>query len=290
MEEEKAMGVPDIGRVGVWAMDMRFGEHAAIDEAAVELEELGYGALWIPGGIDDQVLTDFDRLLAKTSRIVLASGIVNIWKQSPEEVAAWWKGLSADKQARVWLGIGVSHGPIIGESWGKPVEVTRDWVAKATAAGLPADAMCIAALGPKMLELARDATGGAHPYLVTPEHTAIARKVLGQGKVLAPEQGVVLESDPAKARELARGALGFYTTLPNYVNNWKRLGFSQEDAATSSDKLIDGLFAWGGPAEIAARVKAHHDAGADHVCIQVVSATGLEGSRHAWRELAKVLL
>jgi probable F420-dependent oxidoreductase len=160
------MAVPNIGRVGVWSMGMRFGDHAAIDEGAVELEELGYGALWIPGGIDDGVLADFDRLLAKTSRIALCTGI-----------AAWWKAQSPANQARVWLGIGISHGPIIGEAWGKPVAVTRDWVERALAAGLPADAMNLAALGPKMLELARDKTSGAHPYLVTPEHTALARKI-----------------------------------------------------------------------------------------------------------------
>ena len=284
------MAAPNIGRVGVWAMDMRFGDHAAIDVAAKELEALGYGALWIPGGIDDQVLTDFDRLLGKTSRIVLCTGIINIWKQTPEDVAAWWKAQSAANQARVWLGIGISHGPLIGEAWGKPIEVTRDWIERAQAAGLPADALNIAALGPKMLELARDKTSGAHPYLVTPDHTALARKILGPGKVLAPEQGAVLESDPATARALARGALDFYRSLPNYANNWKRLGFTDQDIADASDRLIDGLFAWGDANAIAGRVKAHHDAGADHVCLQMVSATGLDGSLAAWRELAKVLL
>lgn len=284
------MAVPNIGRVGVWSMGMRFGDHGAIDAAAVELEALGYGALWIPGGIDDQVLTDFDRLLAKTSRIVLCTGIINLWKQTPEDVAAWWKAQSPANQARVWLGIGISHGPIIGEAWGKPVEVTRDWVERALAAGLPADAMNLAALGPKMLELARDKTSGAHPYLVTPEHTAQARKILGPGKVLAPEQGAVLESDATTARAMARGALDFYRSLPNYANNWKRLGMTDEDIASASDRLIDALFAWGGTDQIAARVKAHHDAGADHVCLQMISATGLDGELDAWRKLAKVLL
>ena len=284
------MAVPNIGRVGVWSMGMRFGDHAAIDEAAVELEQLGYGALWIPGGIDDGVLTDFDRLLAKTSKIALCTGIINLWKQAPEDVAAWWKAQSPANQARVWLGIGISHGPIIGESWGKPVAVTRDWVERALAAGLPADAMNLAALGPKMLELARDKTSGAHPYLVTPEHTAQARKILGPGKVLAPEQGAVLEADATTARTMARGALDFYRSLPNYANNWKRLGMTDEDVDNASDRLIDALFAWGGTEQIAARVKAHHDAGADHVCVQMVSATGLAGELDAWRKLAPVLL
>ena len=282
--------IPNVGRVGVWSMEMRFGDSAEIDVAAVELEELGYGAIWLPGGIDDAVLGDVDRLLSKTSRITIGTGIINIWKQDAADVAAWWKGQSADRQQRVCLGIGVSHAPLIGEAWMKPVAKTRAWLEDALAAGLPGDALCVAALGPQMLALSRDLTSGAHPYLVTPEHTAAARGILGPGKFLAPEQGVVLESDPATARALARGALQFYTSLPNYANNWRRYGFTDEDIATVSDKLVDGLFAWGGAGEIAARVKAHHDAGADHVCIQAVSATGLEGARHAWRELAGALL
>ncbi len=281
---------PPIGRVGVWAMEMRFGDHAAIDEAAIELEQLGYGALWIPGGIDDAVLSDVDRLLSKTSRMVIGTGIINIWKQEAADVAAWWKGQSADRQARVVLGVGVSHAPLIGEGWIKPIAKTRAWIDEAVAGGVPADALCVAALGPQMLALSRDTTGGAHPYLVTPSHTADARGILGPGKLLAPEQGVVLERDIEAARTLARGALQFYATLPNYANNWKRYGFTDEDIETMSDRLIDGLFACGGPEVIAARVKAHHDAGADHVCIQAISATGLEGARQAWRELAGALI
>lgn len=281
---------PQIGRVGVWSMELRFGDAAAIDEAAAELDELGYGALWIPGGIDDAVLSDVDRLLSATRRIVIATGIINIWKQEASDVAAWWKGQSADRQARVWLGIGVSHAPIIGEGWMKPVAKVRSWIDQAEAAGLPEDAMCVAALGPRMMALAGKRTGGAHPYLVDPGHTAESRGILGPGKVLAPEQGVVLESDPAKARALVREALAMYLTLPNYTNSWRRLGYSEEDIATVSDRLVDGIFAWGSAAQIAERVKAHHDAGADHVCIQAITGAGIEGARKAWRELAGVLL
>ena len=282
--------VPNIGRVGVWAMDLRFGDTAAIDAAAAELDDMGYGALWIPGGIDDAVLGDVDRLLSVTKRIVIGTGIINIWKQEAADVAAWWKGQSAVRQARVWLGIGISHGPIIGEDWMKPIAKTREWLDQAQAAGLPADAVCVAALGPQMMSLAGKRTGGAHPYLVDPSHTATAREILGPSKVLAPEQGVVLEGDPDRARALAREAVAFYTSLPNYCNNWRRLGYSEDDIAKVSDRLIDGIFAWGSAGQIAERVKAHHDAGADHVCIQVISATGLDGSRAAWRELAGVLL
>lgn len=279
-----------LGKVGVWAMECRFGDTAAIDLAAAELDEMGYGTLWIPGGIDDAVLGDIARLLDKTQRMTIATGILNIWRHEPEDVAQWWQALPAPQQARTMLGVGVSHGPIIGETWGKPVAVTRSWIERALAAGLPASALTVAALGPKMVALSGELTAGAHPYLVTPRHSAEARAILGPGKVLAPEQGVVLESDPARARDLAREALVHYRRLPNYMNNWKRLGFSDADIADASDHLIDGLFACGDTAAIAARVKAHHDAGADHVCIQAVTGAGLDGARAAWRELAGVLL
>lgn len=281
---------PQVGRVGIWSLEMRYGDPAAIDAAALEIEELGYGALWIPGGIDDGVLRDVDRLLSKTKRIVIGTGIFNIWKQEPADVSAWWLGQSAERQSRTLLGIGISHAAVIGDGWVKPVAKTRQWIEQALAAGIPGDALCVAALGPKMLALSRDLTGGAHPYLVTPDHTAVARSILGPGKLLAPEQGVVLESDPATARALVRGAIGRYAQLPNYANNWKRSGYTDDDVESLSDALVDGLFAWGGTDEIAARVKTHHDAGADHVCIQVVSASGLDGSRKVWRELAGALL
>jgi probable F420-dependent oxidoreductase len=284
------MAVPQLGRVGVWAMEMRFGDPAAIAGAAAELDALGYGALWIPGGIDDAVLGTVDMLLAATQRITICTGIINIWKQTPQDVAAWWQAQSPANQARVFLGLGISHGPIIGEDWMKPIARMREWLDGADAAGLPRDALCVAALGPQMVALSGKRTAGAHPYLADPTHTAIAREILGPGKVLAPEQGVILESNPDKAREIAREALALYRNLPNYCNNWRRLGYSEDDIANLGDKLIDGIFAWGDAAKIAERVTAHHDAGADHVCVQVISATGLDGARAAWRELAGVLL
>jgi len=284
------MSAVPLGRVGIWSLELRFGDPGVSAEVAAELDELGYGALWIPGGIDDAVLGDVDRLLSAAPRIAIATGIINVWKQQAEDVAAWWKGQSADRQARVMLGIGISHGPIIGETWGKPVAVMRDYLDKLDAAGLPPSASCIAALGPKMLELAGQRTAGSHPYLVTPEHSAIARRIMGPGKLVAPEQGVVVETDPAKARELARGALDHYRFLPNYKNNWKRLGFTDEEIDNLDDRLIDGLFAWGTPAKIAERVKAHHDAGADHVCLQVVSGGDFEKTRRDYRELAAAVL
>jgi len=287
------MSAVQLGPVGIWSMELRFGDKGEAAECAAEVEELGFGALWIPGGIDDAVLGDVDSYLSQTKRLAIGTGIINIWKQKPADVAGWWKGLPADKQSRVMLGLGVSHAPLIGDDWKKPMQVTREYLDEIAAAGLPPEAMCLAALGPKMMALAGERTAGAHPYLVTPEHTAQARKILGPGKLLAPEQGVVLETDPAKARDLARQALTHYTLLPNYRNNWLRLGIPLEDIESVSDRLLDELFAWGGMDKIAERVKAHHDAGADHVCLQVIrGAMGgdIAGLRAASRDLAAALL
>lgn len=279
-----------IGKVGVWAMELRFGDPAAIAGAAAELDGLGYGAIWVPGGVGGDITGDIDRLLDATERAVIATGIINIWKHEPEEIAGWWKALPAARAERVLLGIGVSHGPLIGEAWAKPLAKTRDWLEKALAAGIPAQSLCVAALGPKMLELSAELTAGAHPYLITPEHTAQARAILGPDGLLAPEQGVIPETDPARARELAREALVHYRRLPNYMNSWKRLGFTDAEIEAADDRLLDALFAWGDAAAIAARVKAHHDAGADHVCIQAITGAGMDGARQAWAELAGALL
>ena len=279
-----------IGKVGVWAMELRFGDPAAIAGAAAELDGLGYGAIWVPGGVGGDITGDLDRLLDATERAVIATGIINIWKHEPEEIANWWKALPTARAERVLLGIGVSHGPLIGDAWAKPLARTRDWLEKALAAGIPAQSLCVAALGPKMLELSAELTAGAHPYLITPEHTAQARAILGPDGLLAPEQGVIPETDPARARELAREALVHYRRLPNYMNSWKRLGFTDAEIEAADDRLLDALFAWGDAAAIAARVKAHHDAGADHVCIQAITGAGMDGARQAWAELAGALL
>ncbi len=282
-----------LGRVGIWSLELRFWDPAEAGEAVVELEKLGYATLWIPGGIDNKVLGDVGRLLGITSRMTIATGILNIWKHEPREIADWWKSLPPDGQRRAMLGLGVSHGPIIGDAWKKPLAVTRGFVEETLDCGVPAARLCLAALGPKMLELARDYTAGAHPYLVTPEHTAMAREILGDDKLLAPEQGVILETDPGKAREIAREALEMYRNLPNYQNSWRRLGFAEEDIANVSDRLVDALFAWGSVEQVAKRVRAHLDAGADHVCIQAITGTepGDFGPvREAWRCLAAELI
>lgn len=287
------MVVPAIGKLGVWSLEMRFGDKAASSAAAAELEALGYGAIWIPGGIDDGAPADVERLLGATSRITIATGILNIWKHDPAQLAAWFLGLPEEWRARTLLGLGISHGPLIGEKWGKPLEVTAAFLDGLDAAGMPRENLCLAALGPKMVGLSGDRTAGAHPYLVTPEHSAQARAILGTGPLLAPEQGVVLESDPAKAREMALAALGHYRQLPNYRNNWLRLGFTEAEIDAADDRLLDALFAIGGPEPVGARVQAHLDAGADHVCVQVIA--GPQGGSFdvlmpQWRAISEALL
>lgn len=286
------MSTPTLGRLGLWSMELRFGDKAEAAEAAAEIEELGYGALWLPGGVDDQVLASVDALLAATKHITIATGILNIWKHRPRDVADWFKALSADHQQRVLLGLGVSHGPLIGEAWKKPLSVMREFLDGLDQAGMPREHLCLAALGPRMLEMSGDRTAGAHPYLVNPDHTATAREILGADKLLAPEQGVVLERDADKARALAREALSVYQNLPNYRNNWLRHGLTEEDVDTVSDRLVDDLFAWGDADRIAERVQAHCDAGADHVCIQLIrgaSGGDMAGLRAACRELAAAI-
>jgi probable F420-dependent oxidoreductase len=278
-----------LGRIGIWSIELRFGDRGERSEAAAELDELGYGALWIPGGFDDAVLGDVADLLAATRRAAIATGIVNIWKQTPADVAAWWRGRPSAEHGRTMLGIGVSHAPLIGSAYANPLGTMGRYLDGLDAAGLPVQARCLAALGPKMLDLARDRSAGAHPYLVSPDHTARARERLGPAALLAPEQGVILETDPARARDIARAALGPYLNFPNYVNNWRRLGFSDEDVA-GSDRLIDAIFAWGSLDQIARRVAEHHAAGADHVCLQVLHADTPALPRQAWRDLASALL
>jgi probable F420-dependent oxidoreductase len=283
-----------LGRVGVWSGEIRFAPPEDSLAGLQELEALGWSAAWVPGGLDDRVLADIDRMLSATQKITLATGILNIWKYAPADVAAWWAGQTPERRARLMIGVGVSHAPAIGEAYRKPLETMRDYLVRLLDGGMARERLCVAALGPKMLELSAELTAGAHPYLVTPEHTAGARKLIGPDALLAPEQGVVLESDPARARELARQALSIYLQLPNYVNSWRRLGFSAEDVSGGgSDRLVDALFAWGDATAIRDRVQAHFDAGADHVCIQVVSGpmgSSIGTTREVWRKLAPALL
>jgi probable F420-dependent oxidoreductase len=284
--------------VGVWSGGLRYGDAADRADAAGELESLGYTALWVPGGAGGDVFGDCRVLLDGTARIPVATGILNLWMHTPDEVATGHAALTADHPDRFLLGIGISHSLLVDAQepgrYARPLATTREYLDALDAATppVPVDERALAALGPKMLELARDRTAGAHPYLANAEHTRVAREVLGDRALLLPEQPVVLSTDADAARATGRAHFEIYLQLPNYTNNLKRLGFTDDDFADGgSDRLIDSVIAWGDEEAIARRVQDHFDAGADHVCIQV--ATGVRGvtslPREQWRALAPAL-
>jgi probable F420-dependent oxidoreductase len=207
---------------------------------------------------------------------VIATGIVNVWMSAPESTAAAYHAVAAAHPDRVLLGVGAGHKPsteATGQRYEKPYEKLVGYLDALDAAQVPVAARALAALGPRVLGLARDRTAGAHPYLVTPEHTQQARAILGPGALLAPEQTAVLETDPRRAREIARETLARYMVLPNYTRNWLRLGFTEDDLLNGgSDRLVDAMVAWGDEDAIMARIAAHHAAGADHVCVQLLTS------------------
>jgi probable F420-dependent oxidoreductase len=293
--ERPAAASLGLGRIGIWSSvwseTVPFPPDGA--EAAQELEQLGFHTVWVPAGVHYPVSDTLDRLLDATTTLTLATGIINIWRQEPAELAAWWHAEAPERQKRLVLGFGVGHGPVIGERWKKPLSRMRDFLDVLDDAGMPRQRLCLAAHGPKMLELAAERTAGAHPYLVTPKHTAVARRMMGPDALLAPEQKVVLETDPAKAREIARRSVSVYGQLPNYANSWRREGFSDAEIERLDDRLIDALVAWGDISAIAARVDEHFAAGADHVCLQVIGPGGVNADlghdRAVWRELAGLL-
>lgn len=257
---------------------------------AAELDELGYGAIWLGGSPSpDQAGV----LLGATPRITIATGILSIWDHEAAYVAERHTALNAAHDGRFLLGLGVSHSAIAGERYRRPYTAMKEYLTAldSAPAPVPATQRVLAALGPKMLELSRDRATGAHPYLVTPEHTAEARDILGKDSVLAPELKVVLDTDPDRARATARGYLARYLALPNYTNNFLRLGFEDADFADGgSDRLISAMFALGDAEVIRARVDEFLAAGADHVAIQVVTESPLaDVPRAQWRTLAEAL-
>lgn len=272
--------------IGIWSNELRFGDPAEAADSAAELDSLGFTALWIPD-VGGPVFDALDHLLANTTTTTVATGILNVWMHEPGAVGAWWSGLDDGVRSRVLLGLGVSHRLIIGEEWVKPRAKMRSYLDGIDALGEdspPRDRLCLAALGPRMLELSATRTGGACPYLVTPEHTAQAREILGDGGLFV-EQGFMLESDAETARGIARDAIAVYFDLPNYANNWKRLGFTDDDIASRSDRLVDALVAWGDVDAVAKRCDEHFAAGADHVCLQALVPPGAS-VRDAWRAVA----
>jgi len=291
-----------IGRVGVWTGQLDFSPAPVVRDAAREVEELGYGALWTGEAVGREVLTAAQMLLAATDSLVVATGIANIWARDALAMAAGQLALGEAFPGRFVLGIGVSHKPLLdvrGQDYGKPLAFMRDYLAgmdkgyDAYRAAPPSAHVprVLAALGPKMLELAAEQADGAHTYFVPPEHTARARETLGPGKLLAPEQVCVLSTDANAAREIARRHTASYLRLANYTNNLRRFGFDDGDFADGgNDRLVDTICAWGDIDAVAGRVKAHLDAGADHVAVQVLVDDRRGLPRKEWAELAPALL
>ncbi|NGN66531.1 TIGR03620 family F420-dependent LLM class oxidoreductase [Streptomyces sp. A7024] len=280
------------GRVGIWSGVLRSDDESRrgeITEAAAELDELGYGTLWLGGnpGVEHAA-----RVLAATKRVRVATGILSIWQHEAAAVAAQTAEVNAAHDGRFTLGLGVSHA-VLADQYRRPYSAMVAYLdaLDAAAPSVPPTDRVLAALGPRMLKLSRDRAAGAHPYLVTPEHTATARTTLGPDRLLAPELKVVLDPDLPRARETARGYLVHYLALPNYTASLTRLGFTDADYADGgSDRLIDATFALGSAEAIRARADEFFAAGADHLAVQVVTAhTGEDLPREEWRTLASAL-
>lgn len=262
------MGESKLNRYGVWKGG------PVTPEQARTIEDLGYGSVWV-GGVLTADLAYVEPLLAVTENLTVASGIVNIWTSPVDEIAAAFHRIEAAYPGRFLLGVGAGH-PEASAEYRKPYDALVEYLDGLDAAGVPKERRVLAALGPKVLKLSADRTAGAHPYLTTPEHTRQAREIIGPDALLVPEHKVVLSTDAPSAREIGRRTVDFYLTLSNYVNNWKRLGFNDEDLTSpGSDAFIDAVVAHGTAAEIATRLNEHLDAGADQVLIQVLGDKGL---------------
>jgi probable F420-dependent oxidoreductase len=291
----------DIGRYGIWTFTLDLIPSGQAVEQVDELDELGFGAVWVPEAVGREAFTSASLLLRGGEHIVVATGIASIWARDPMAGGAAHKTLTEAYPERFLLGLGVSHQPMVesmrGHDYSKPYSAMRSYL-DGMDGGLFMAAppttpprRVLAALGPKMLELARDRADGAHPYFVPPEHTAFARQTMGDGPLLAVEQAVVFDTDPTSARETARSHTRIYTGLPNYANNLRRLDPALTDddfAGAGSDRLVDRIVAWGDMDAVVARIQAHLDAGADHVCIQVIDG-GTDVNAQAWRDLSAAL-
>jgi len=301
MREEREALRTALGRVGVWSFALEAQTAAEEREAAAEIESLGFPAIWVPESVTSrEVFSHAAWLLTSTEHAVVASGIANIWARDPVAMANGWRMLTDAYPNRFLLGIGVSHAPSIARRGGRyerPWTHMREYLDAMDRAASSAPEpeaeprRVLAALGPRMLELAAERSLGAHPYFVPVEHTAFARTRLGPEPVLAVEQTVVLESDPSEARAIARRFAVHYLQTANYANNLKRMGWTEADVGgAGSDAVIDAVVAWGDVDRIANRVRAQLDAGADHVCVQVVSDDENDVCLPQLRELSAALL
>ena len=272
-----------LGRFGVWR-----GASQVTPELAVDLEQLGFGALWLGGSPSDGLVV-VDELLDATTTLTVATGIVNIWQDDASVVAASFRRIQSRQPGRFLLGVGVGHREAV-QQYARPYETLAGYIDALLGDGVPAESLVLAALGPKVLRLAAERTAGAHPYLVTPEYTRQARAILGQGPLLAPEQKVVVDAAPERARAIGRPRVEKpYLGLVNYTSNLRRLGWSDADlSGGGSDALIDALVAHGTADEVAVQLTGHFDAGADHVAIQLL--TGPDADLvDGYRQLAQAL-
>ena len=288
------------GEVGLWSSDLNALPAPRAREAASEIEELGYAALWFGEALGREAFTNASMLLSATNRLVVATGIANIFVRDAWATNAATKTIAGAHPGRFVLGLGVSHRPMVemrGHDYRSPLSTMRSYLkdmreSQFTAAQPEQDPPCLlAALGPKMLELSRDLADGAHPYLVTPQHTAEAREILGDGPLLAVEQAVAPTDDREEAMRLARSHLSRYMNAPNYRNSWLRQGFREEElTGEGSKRFVEGLVTWGSEDDIRDKVRQHLSAGADQVCVQVLTDGPADGLVERWRSLAPVLL
>jgi probable F420-dependent oxidoreductase len=290
-----------MGRVGLWTFALDAQPMSQTREVVAELDELGFGAVWFPEAGVREPFANAALLLSATRRMVIATGIASLHMRTAMAMNAGWRTLTEAFPDRFLLGVGVSHqamvdGVLRGNYGDKPYSTTvayldaMDGAMFMAAQPTVAPQRVLAALGPKMLRLSAERGLGAHPYFVPVEHTVVAREVLGPDAFLAPEQTVVFETDPTKAREIARGFMKTYLGLPNYTNNLRRLGWGDDDLSNGgSDAMVDAIVAWGSLDQIAVRVRAHLDAGADHVCVQVIAGERATLPMAEWRELATVI-
>jgi probable F420-dependent oxidoreductase len=288
-----------LGSVGVWSFDAERMPAAGERDYARTIESLGFAALWIPESLGSkEAFAHASLLLAATKKLVIATGIANIWARDAVAMANGARALIDAYPDRFLLGIGVSHAPSVktrGQSYARPLEYMRRYLDAMDAAPYTGPKVevprILAALGPQMLRLSAERALGAHPYFVPVEHTAIARKELGAGPLLAVEQAAVLSEEPATARATARRHMKRYLDLDNYANNLRRLGWGDGDLAEGgSDKLVDAIVAWGATAAIKARIEEHKKRGADHVCLQVLRADPAGSATADLERIAKAVL
>ena len=286
----------NLGRIGLWAADFDLQPMSKAQEAIAAVEEMGYGAVWVPEAVLREPFASSALLLSATKKMVLATGIASLHARTAQTMQAGWKTLTEAFPDRFLLGIGVSHAPMVQgvhkANYDKPYSTMVEYLDAMdagiyfAAAPTTAPQRVLAALGPKMLKLAAERGAGAHPYFTPVEHTAFARETMGAGALLAPEVAVVLETDATKAREIARKYMTTYTRLPNYANNLKRFGFTEDEITKQEDRLVDAIVAWGSIDTVTAAVKSHLDAGADHVCIQVLTDKPGTLPMREWQDLA----